>query len=144
MFGKVFRISVEKMSSYLRNCFCKSVRTAFYVNKRKAFLSSLTRNLCFLKCLFFFKFLSDSKQHISSFSPLNFLAGLSKLHLGVQRNISWRKPIWNNLFFLNLIFSDFEQKVLGLFTKIFWQISKKPIYVSRGTVYEKVWDKKKS
>ena len=51
LFGKIFRILGEKMSSYLRNCFCKSVRTAFYVNKRKAFLSILMRNLCFPKCL---------------------------------------------------------------------------------------------
>ena len=41
---------------------------------------------------------------------------------GVQRNISWRKPIWNNLFFLNLFFrilnkkySDFSQKHFGRF-----------------------------
>ena len=86
--------------------------------------------------------MSDSKQHISSFCPLNFLAGLSKLYSGVQRNISWRKPIWNNFFFLKPFFSNFEQNVLGLFTKSFWQISKKSFYVSRGTVYEKVWDKK--
>ena len=87
--------------------------------------------------------MSDSKQNNSSFSPLTFLAGLSQLHLGVQRNISWRKPIWNNLF-SKTFFSVFEQKVLGLFTKIFWQISKKAFYVSRGTGYEKVWVKKRA
>ena len=51
LFGKFFRILGEKMSSYMRNCFCKSVRTAFYVNKRKAFLSILMRVICFPKCL---------------------------------------------------------------------------------------------
>ena len=55
LFGKIFRILGEKMSSYLRNCFCKSVWTAFYVNKRKAFLSILMRNFCFPKCLYYLK-----------------------------------------------------------------------------------------
>ena len=96
----------------------------------------------FSKVFVFFQNLSDSRQHISSFSPLNFMAGLSKLHLDVQRNISWRKPVWNNLF-SKTFFSVFEQKVLGLFTKIFWQISKKAFYVSRGTGYEKVLVKKR-
>ena len=45
-------------------------------------------------------------------------------------------------FFSKTFFFGFWTKVLGLFTKSFWQISEKPFYVSRGTVYEKVWDKK--
>ena len=76
----------------------------------------------FSKVFVIFQNLSDSKQHFSSFCPLNFSAGLSKLYSGVQRNISWRKPIWNNLFFLNLFFrilnkkySDFSQKHFGRF-----------------------------
>ena len=51
LFGKVFQILCEKLSSFLRNCSWASVRTAFYVNKRKAFLSILMRKLCFPKCL---------------------------------------------------------------------------------------------
>ena len=96
--GKIFRILGEKLSSFLRNCSCTSVRTAFYVNKRKAFLSIRMRNL-FSKVFIIFQILSDWKQNLSSFSPLNFLTGLSKLHSGVQRNNSCSKAIWNNLFF---------------------------------------------
>ena len=121
LFGKNFRISGEKMSSYLRNCLCKSVRPAFYVNKRGVSVHFDEKPL-FSKVFVIFQNLSDSKQHFSSFCPLNFSAGLSKLYSGVQRNISWRKPIWNNLFFSNLFFrilnkkyTDFSQKHFGRF-----------------------------
>ena len=69
--------------------------------------------------------MSDSKQHVSSFSPLNFLAALSKLHLGVQRNFSWRKPIWNNLFSKTIFFRIFNKKYSDFSRKFLSRIPKK-------------------
>ena len=139
----VFRISGEKMSSYLRNCFCKSVRTVFYVNKRKAFLSNLMGNLCFPKCLQFFKICRIQSKIFPVFLHWIFWQGCQSC-IQVSRGTFHGENQSETTFFLKPFFSDFEQKVLGLFTKSFWQISKKPFYVSRGTVYEKVWDKKRA
>ena len=139
---RFFRFRWKKVKLF-EKLFLQKCTNCFLCQQRKGVSVHFDEKPLFSKVFVIFQNLSDSKHHISSFCLLNCLAGLSKLHSGVQRNISWRKPIWDNLF-SKTFFSEFEQKVLGLFTKVFWQISKKPFYVSRGTVYEKVWDKKKN
>ena len=143
LFGKNFRISGEKNVKFFEKLFLQECTNCFLRQQKRGVSVHFDEKPSFSKVFVIFQNLSDSKQHLSSFWPLNFLAGLSKLYSGVQRNISWRKPIWNNLFFWNLFFG-FWTKVLGLFTKSFWQTSKEPFYVSRWTVYEKAWDKKRA
>ena len=124
MFGRIFWISGERMSSYLRKCFCKSVRTAFYVNRRKAFLSILMRNFCFPKCLYFFKICRIQSNIFPVFAHWIFWQGCQSC-IQVSRgtfhgeNQSETTFFFLNLFFriLNRTYSDFSQKVFGRFRK---------------------------
>ena len=123
LFGMICRILGEKMSSFLRNCSCTNVRTAFYVNKRKAFLSILMRKLCFPKCLYFFKIVGFEAT-FSQFFSIEFFGRVVKAvfrctedHFMEKTNL--KQPFRLEPFFriLNKKYSDFSQKVFARFRK---------------------------
>ena len=104
--------------------FLHECTNCFLRQQKKSVSFHFVEKPLFSKVFVIFQNLSDSKHNISSFSLLSFLARLLKLNLGVNRNISWRKPTSNNLFSENIFFrilnkkySDFSQKVFGRFQK---------------------------
>ena len=143
LFGKFFQILGEKLSSFFEKLFLGECTNCLLRQQKEGVSVHFDEKTLFSKVFVTFQNLSDSKQHISSFCPLNFLAGLSKLYSGVQRTISWRKPFWNNLFFYNLFFG-FWTKSTRTFHKIFLADFEKTVLPVQRTVYEKVWDKKRA
>ena len=104
--------------------FLHECTNCFLRQQKKSVSFQFNEKHLFSKVFVIFQNLSDSKHKISSFSPLIFLAGLLKLNSGVERNISWRKPTWHNLFSETLFFrilnkknSDFSQNFFGRFRK---------------------------
>ena len=143
LFGKIFRILGEK------NCqvFWETVTARVYEllstsTKERCFCPFWWENFVFQSVCIFSKFVGFEAT-FSKFFSIEFFGRVVKAVFRCTEDHFMGKTNLKQPFFLKPFFSDFEQKVLGLFPKIFWQISKKPFYVSRGTVYEKVWDRRR-
>ena len=123
LFGKICRFLGEKMSSFLQNCSCTSVRTAFYVNKRKAFLSILIRKLCFPKCLYFFIICRIRSNIFPVFLHWIFWQGCQsciQVYRGPFHGENQSETtFFSKTFFriLNKKYSDFSQNFFGRFQK---------------------------
>ena len=76
------------------------------------------------------------------FLSLQFFGRVVKAEFRCREEQFMEKANLKQLFLLKPFFSDFEEKVFGLFTKTFWQISKKPFYVSREQSMTKYETKK--
>ena len=96
----------------------------------------------FSKVFVIYEKFSDSKHNISSFSPLNFLAGLLKQNLGVERNISWRKPTWNNLFSETFFFGFWTKSTRTFHKKFLADFEKTVLRVQRNSLWKSMRQKR--
>ena len=143
LFGMIFRILGEWMSSFSRNCSCTSVRTAFYVNKRKAFLSILMRKLCFPKCLYFFKICRIRSNIFPVFLHWIFWQGCQSC-IQVYRGPFHGENQSETTFFSKTFFFGFWTKSTRTFHIISLADFKKTVLRVQRTVSEKAWDKKRA
>ena len=137
----VFRISVKKCQVIWETVSARVYERLSTSTKERRFCPIRWETFVFQSVCNFSNFVGFEATYLQ-FLSIEFFRQCFQSCIQVSRGTFHGENQSETTFFLKPFFSDFEQKVLGLFTKTFWQITKKPFYVSRGTVYEKLWDKK--